>query len=79
MSSPHYRVFVCTKQRSPNDPDGCCRNEGALNIYQAFQEEVTALRLGDRIQIRKSGCLDQCEAGAVALVNPWTWYRYIGY
>jgi (2Fe-2S) ferredoxin len=68
MNSSRYRVFVCTKQRSANDPEGCCCSAGALEIYQAFQSEVQRRQLGDRIEIRQSGCLDRCEAGAVALV-----------
>ncbi|MEM9907937.1 MAG: (2Fe-2S) ferredoxin domain-containing protein [Cyanobacteria bacterium P01_D01_bin.44] len=68
MDCPQYRVFVCTKERSPNDPEGCCCNVGALDIYRAFQDEVKHLGLGDRVQIRKSGCLDHCEDGAVAMV-----------
>jgi (2Fe-2S) ferredoxin len=68
MNSSKYRVFVCTKERSPNDPEGCCCNAGALDIYQTFQDEVERLELGDRVQIRQSGCLDRCEAGAVAMV-----------
>lgn len=68
MNSSKYRVFVCTKERSPNDPEGCCCNAGALDIYQTFQDEVERLELGDRVEIRQSGCLDRCEAGAVAMV-----------
>jgi (2Fe-2S) ferredoxin len=68
MNLPRYRVFVCTKQRSANDPEGCCCNAGALRIYQAFQSEVQRQQLGDRIEVRRSGCLDHCDAGAVALV-----------
>jgi (2Fe-2S) ferredoxin len=68
MNSPQYRVFVCTKQRSVDDPEGCCCNAGALEIYQAFQAEIQQRNLGDRVEIRKSGCLDCCESGAVALV-----------
>jgi hypothetical protein len=50
MSLPRYCVFVCTKQRSANDPEGCCCNTGALQIYQAFQSEVQQrqLRFVDR-------------------------------
>ncbi len=68
MKSPQYRVFVCTKQRPENDPEGCCCNAGAMDIYQQFQDEVTRLQLDERVQVRKSGCLDNCEAGAVAMV-----------
>jgi (2Fe-2S) ferredoxin len=68
MNPSKYRVFVCTKKRSPNDPEGCCCNAGALDIYQTFQDEVERLELSDRVKIRQSGCLDRCEAGAVAMV-----------
>jgi predicted metal-binding protein len=68
MNPPQYRIFVCTKQRSANDPEGCCFNAGALELYQAFQAEIQRRQLSDRVQVRQSGCLDRCEAGAVALV-----------
>ena len=73
-----YRVFVCTKQRSATHPEGCCCSAGALEIYQAFQAEIQQQQLGDRIEVRQSGCLDRCEAGAVALVyqprrNEFAW------
>ena len=45
----------------------CC-DAGALDVYQAFQAEVDRLQLHDRVEIRKSGCLDRCEAGVVAMV-----------
>jgi (2Fe-2S) ferredoxin len=68
MNSSKYRVFVCTKKRSPSNPEGCCCNAGALNIYQTFQAEVERWQLSDRVEVRQSGCLDHCQAGAVAMV-----------
>ncbi|MGL4884447.1 MAG: (2Fe-2S) ferredoxin domain-containing protein [Waterburya sp.] len=68
MSSNQYRVFVCTKQRSENHREGCCCNAGALDVYQTFQSEVDRLGISDRVKVRKSGCLDRCEQGAVVLV-----------
>ncbi len=68
MDSSKYRVFVCTKKRAADDPEGCCCDAGALDIYQAFQNEVNRLQLGDRVKIRKSGCLDRCQAGVVVMV-----------
>ncbi|KAM3097158.1 (2Fe-2S) ferredoxin domain-containing protein [Phormidesmis sp. 146-12] len=78
MKSPQHRIFVCTKQRSANDPKGCCCNADALEIYQAFQDEIQKRQLGDRVEVRRSGCLDQCESGAIALVyqpsrNEFSW------
>jgi (2Fe-2S) ferredoxin len=69
MNLPKYRVFVCTKQRDPDDPEGCCHNCGAMEIYQALQKEIEQRQLKDRVEIRRSGCLDRCEAGVVALVS----------
>ena len=66
--SSKYRVFVCTKKRPANDPEGCCCNAGASDVYRAFQDEVARLQLGDCVEVRKSGCLDRCEAGVVAMV-----------
>ncbi len=68
MNSHKYRVFVCTKQRETTNTEGCCCNFGALNIYQAFKDEVLRLQLSDNVEIRKSGCLDCCESGSVALI-----------
>ncbi|MBD2773608.1 (2Fe-2S) ferredoxin domain-containing protein [Iningainema tapete] len=69
MNSAKYRVFVCTKQRDPNAPEGCCHNRGAEEIYQALQEEIKQQQLENQVEIRRSGCLDHCEAGVVALVS----------
>ena len=68
MDSSKYRVFVCTKKRAADDPDGCCCDVGALDVYQEFQHQVERLQLQDTIEIRKSGCLDRCESGVVAMV-----------
>lgn len=73
MNSSKYRVFVCTKKRSADSSEGCCCDLGALDIYQAFQDEVDRLGLSDRVEIRKSGCLDRCEAGVVAMVVKPNW------
>jgi (2Fe-2S) ferredoxin len=70
MTNPSkYRVFVCTKQRDLNDREGCCHNRGAIEIYQAFLNEIKQRQLEQHVEVRRSGCLDRCEAGAVALVS----------
>jgi (2Fe-2S) ferredoxin len=63
-----YRVFVCTKQRRPGDPEGCCHSCGGVEVFEAFQQEVQKSHLENQVEIRSSGCLDRCESGAVALV-----------
>ncbi len=64
-----HRVFVCTKQRDPNNTEGCCVNCGGVEIYQAFLSEIEQRQLEDRVEIRQSGCLDRCKLGAIALVS----------
>lgn len=76
MNSAKYRVFICTKKRAADDPQGCCCDAGALDIYQAFQDEIASLQLSDRVEVRKSGCLDCCEAGVVAMVYQPNWGEF---
>jgi (2Fe-2S) ferredoxin len=66
--NPQYRLFVCTKQRSVNDTEGCCMDCGASAIYDAFVQEVARQNLGDQVQVKAAGCLDHCTTGPVAMV-----------
>jgi (2Fe-2S) ferredoxin len=76
MNSSKYCVFVCTKKRSPNDLERCCYDAGALDIYQAFQDEVERLELNNHVKVSKSGCLGRCEAGVVAMVYQPRWSEF---
>ncbi len=68
MSSSQYRIFVCTKHRSANDPDGSgCGNCGGEAIYTAFEAAI-AQTGSNQIQLKAAGCLDHCTAGPVAMV-----------
>jgi (2Fe-2S) ferredoxin len=73
MNSNRYCVFVCNKQPSGDNLGGCCGSVGSIEIYQAFQAEIAKQNLADRIEIRQSGCLNQCAAGAVVLVYQPDW------
>jgi (2Fe-2S) ferredoxin len=68
-NSTQYRVFVCTKQRDSNNSEGCCFNCSAVEIYQTFLNEIKQRQLEHRVEVRRSGCLDRCEAGAVVLIS----------
>jgi (2Fe-2S) ferredoxin len=69
MNSPQYRVFVCTKQRTLSDPEGCCCNAGAIEVYETFQAEIQSRQLSDSVEVRRCGCLDRCDAGAIAMIH----------
>jgi (2Fe-2S) ferredoxin len=75
MSSAHFRVFVCTKQCSIESTEQCCGNVGAIEIYQALQAEIDRQQLGDRVEVRQSGCLDRCADGAVVMVSKVSGYN----
>ncbi len=68
MPSNQYRIFVCTKQRSPTDPDGSgCGNCGGEAIYAAFERAIAQTEHPE-IQLKAAGCLDNCTAGPIAMV-----------
>jgi (2Fe-2S) ferredoxin len=69
MNSSRFRVFVCTKQCDSSSSEQCCGNVGAMEIYRAFKSEIEQRQLGNRVEVRQSGCLDRCEAGAVVMVS----------
>jgi (2Fe-2S) ferredoxin len=74
MANTQYRIFVCTKKRPPDDPEGCCQNCGAIEVLNAFEQTIAAQQLGDRIKVKAAGCLDHCASGPVAMVfqpNRW--------
>jgi (2Fe-2S) ferredoxin len=66
MAMSKYLVFVCTKRRSPSE--GCCCDAGGVELYEAFRAEIEQQGVGDRVEVRRSGCLDRCELGAVTMV-----------
>ncbi|MBM3380832.1 MAG: (2Fe-2S) ferredoxin domain-containing protein [Betaproteobacteria bacterium] len=76
MSIYEKHVFVCENQRPEGDPRGCCASKGASAFTSALKQLVKDAGLSKKVRVNKSGCLDQCAFGAVAVVYPeGTWYR----
>ena len=51
------------------------RGAGELQTYMKVRGK--ALKLGKRVRINKSGCLDRCELGPVMVIYPeGIWYHY---
>jgi (2Fe-2S) ferredoxin len=69
-SPSQYRIFVCTKQRSADHPEGCCTNAGSELLYCALQTELAHQGLNPTVKLQRSGCLDRCTHGPVILVVP---------
>ncbi|MBP7334602.1 MAG: (2Fe-2S) ferredoxin domain-containing protein [Niveispirillum sp.] len=75
--APYYRahVFVCTNEREPGHPRGCCREKGGDELRDYMKKKATGLGLGKAVRINNAGCLDRCELGPVLVVYPeGVWY-----
>lgn len=67
-------VFVCTNERPPENPRGCCAGKNSLDILTRLKRAARAEGLED-VRVNKAGCLDNCERGPSCVVYPeGTWY-----
>ena len=68
-------IFICTNQREPDNPRGCCDPTGEKPLFKAFKKIVAEHGLHARVRANKAGCLDQCEHGPTVVVYPdEVWY-----
>jgi len=76
MSLYEKHIFVCENQRPDGDPRGDCKSKGACEFTTTLKQMVKDAGLAKKIRVNKSGCLDQCAYGPVAVVYPeGIWYR----
>ncbi len=75
MANFERHIFICTNQRPPENPRGCC-DPAALGALQlAFKKELAARGLNGRVRANRAGCLDQCEHGPAVVIYPEAvWY-----
>src|SRR5437764_585897 len=70
-----HHIFICTNQREPGSPRGCCNPNGNAELHKAFKDAIAARGLKATVRANKSGCLDQCEHGPNVVVYPEAvWY-----
>ncbi len=75
MSRFTRHVFICTNERKPDDPRGCCKASGSEEVVEAFKSELAKRGLKGTIRANKAGCLDQCSLGVSVVVYPEAvWY-----
>jgi (2Fe-2S) ferredoxin len=68
-------VFVCTNERPPGHPRGCCKEKKSEEIVQAFKQELAKAGIAKEVRAQKAGCLDVCEFGAAIVIYPDNvWY-----
>lgn len=68
-------IFICTNEREPGHPRGCCKEKGSEEVRARFKAELKARGLHGIMRANASGCLDACEYGAAVVVYPdCIWY-----
>jgi (2Fe-2S) ferredoxin len=70
MSRPERSVFICSQQRPPGHPRGCCAAQGSQGVLQAFWKELQARNAYEQVGVTYSGCLGPCDGGVNVLVFP---------
>lgn len=78
MSHYKHHIFFCLNQR--DDGSACCAASGAQAAQEHAKLRIKELGLNGpgKIRVNKSGCLDRCELGPVAVVYPeGVWYTYV--
>ena len=71
-------IFFCLNQREGGE--GSCANHKAEDGFDRCKAQVKAAGLAGpgKVRVNKSGCLDRCAAGPVAVVYPEAvWYTYV--
>ena len=79
-SSPYFQrhIFFCLNERASGE--ACCAQHQAQQGFERCKAQVKALGLAGpgTVRVNKSGCLDRCAAGPVAVVYPeGVWYTYV--
>ncbi|HXI02297.1 MAG TPA: (2Fe-2S) ferredoxin domain-containing protein [Candidatus Saccharimonadales bacterium] len=77
---PRYQrhVFVCTNERPPEDPKGCCAAKGSEAIRARLKEEISRRKLKAFVRASKSSCLANCSEGVTVVVYPEAvWYSKV--
>lgn len=80
-SGPSYferHIFFCLNKRE--NGENCCADHGAQAGFERCKAQVKAQGLSGpgKVRVNKSGCLDRCSAGPVAVVYPEAvWYTYV--
>ena len=74
-----HHIFFCVNKREGSDRE-CChdKNAEAMQVYAKKRIKKLGLSGVGQVRVNKSGCLDRCELGPVAVVYPDNvWYTYV--
>jgi len=71
-------VFVCINERPADNPKGCCKARGGVEVRDELKQLLKSRGVGKQVRANNSGCLDQCEHGVTVLVYPeQVWYGHV--
>ena len=71
-------IFFCLNEREPGKD--ACANQRAQEGFDRCKSQIKAAGLSGsgKVRVNKSGCLDRCTVGPVAVVYPEAvWYTYV--
>ncbi len=75
MPQPTKHIFVCNNKRPPGHPRGCCQDQGSMDVWQGFAEELDNRGLYETVRITGTTCVGPCGRGSVVIVYPDNvWY-----
>ena len=78
MPSLVRHVFVCINERAADNPKGCCKSKGGVDVRDRLKAELSSRGLSKVIRANNAGCLDQCEHGVTVVVYPeQVWYGHV--
>jgi len=68
-------IFICTNERPPGHPRGCCKTKNSEELIPLFKQELAKTGQNREVRAQKAGCLDTCEFGPTVVVYPeGIWY-----
>jgi (2Fe-2S) ferredoxin len=78
--APYYErhIFFCLNERK--NGEACCAQQHAQQGFDRCKSLVKQAGLSGpgQVRVNKSGCLDRCSGGPVAVVYPeGIWYSYV--
>lgn len=84
MARFKHLLFVCQKERAPDNPKGCCKRRGSAELLDRLKELTREHRLKGKVRVTAAGCLDFCAKGVTVFAyspgapQEETWYTRLG-
>jgi (2Fe-2S) ferredoxin len=78
MSYYERHIFFCLNKRG--NGEACCMDHDSQSAFEHCKARVKREHLNGpgKVRVNKSGCLDRCAGGPVAVVYPeGVWYTYV--